>query len=91
MNAAAPGILVGSGRVPDEGGDVNDSQTLRDLVRSAREALAELGRARDAGPVGMDRFDWSADLLDELARVAIQRLLPARASPSVERKEATCS
>ena len=51
---------------------MNDSQTLRDLVRSAHEALAELGRARVACPVGMDRFDWSADVLDELARVAIQ-------------------
>ena len=51
---------------------MDDSQTLRDLVRSAHEALAELGRARVACPVGTDRFDWSADLLDELARVALQ-------------------
>jgi hypothetical protein len=51
---------------------VDDSQTLRGLVRSAHDALAELGRARVACPVGMDRFDWSADLLDELARVALQ-------------------
>jgi hypothetical protein len=51
---------------------VDDSQTLRDLVGNAHDALAELGRARVACPVGMDRFDWSADLLDELARVALQ-------------------
>jgi hypothetical protein len=51
---------------------VDESQTLRDLVRSAHEALAELGRARLACPAGVDRFDWSADLLDELARVALE-------------------
>jgi hypothetical protein len=51
---------------------VDEGDTLRDLVRSAHEALAELGRARVACPADVDRFDWSADLLDELARVALQ-------------------
>ncbi|MCD2193379.1 hypothetical protein LQ327_08270 [Actinomycetospora endophytica] len=51
---------------------MDDPSTLRDLVRSAHEALAELGRARHACPAGTDRFDWSADLLDELARVALE-------------------
>jgi hypothetical protein len=51
---------------------VDESQTLRDLVRGAHEALAELARARVACPAGVDRFDWSADLLDELARVALE-------------------
>jgi hypothetical protein len=51
---------------------VDEGQTLRDLVRSAHEALAELGRARVVCPADVDRFDWSADLLDELARVALE-------------------
>ena len=51
---------------------MDDGDTLRDLVRGAHEALAELGRARVACPADVDRFDWSADLLDELARVALQ-------------------
>jgi hypothetical protein len=50
---------------------VDDSETLRDLVGRAHEALSELGRARVACPAHVDRFDWSADLLDELARVAL--------------------
>jgi hypothetical protein len=51
---------------------VDDGDTLRDLVRSAHEALDRLGHARVACPADVDRFDWSADLLDELARVALQ-------------------
>ena len=51
---------------------MDDGDTLRDIVRSAHEALAQLGRARVACPADVDRFDWSADLLDELARVALQ-------------------
>lgn len=51
---------------------MDESHTLRDLVRSAHEALAELGRAGFACPADTDRFDWSADLLDELARVALE-------------------
>jgi hypothetical protein len=51
---------------------VDESQTLRDLVRGAHEALADLAGARDSCPAGVDRFDWSADLLDELARVALE-------------------
>ncbi|HEY2225124.1 hypothetical protein [Actinomycetospora sp.] len=52
--------------------DVDEGHELRGLVRNAHEALTELGRARLACPAGMDRFDWSADLLDELARVALE-------------------
>jgi hypothetical protein len=48
---------------------VDDGETLRNLVQGAREALAELGRV--SCPADVDRFDWSADLLDELARVAL--------------------
>ena len=51
---------------------MDDGDTLRDLVRGAHDALAELGRAPVACPADVDRFDWSADLLDELARVALQ-------------------
>ncbi len=51
---------------------MDDGQTLRDLVRRAHEALAELGRARVVCPADVDRFDWSADLLDELARIALE-------------------
>ena len=51
---------------------MDDGDTLRDLVHGAHEALAELGRARVACPAHVDRFDWSADLLDELARIALQ-------------------
>jgi hypothetical protein len=75
VNGPGPGI-------PDEGetgsrtlgtrSDVDDGDTLRDLVRGAHEALAELGHARVACPADVDRFDWSADLLDELARIALQ-------------------
>ena len=55
-----------------KGGVVDEGHTLRDLVRSAHDALAELGRAGVTCPEGTDRFDWSADLLDELARVALE-------------------
>jgi hypothetical protein len=51
---------------------VDEGQTARDLVRSAQQALAELVHARVACPANVDRFDWSADLLDELARVALE-------------------
>jgi predicted hydrocarbon binding protein len=51
---------------------LDESQTLRELVRTAHDALAELGRTGGRCPVGVDRFDWSADLLDELARVALE-------------------
>jgi hypothetical protein len=44
---------------------------LRGLVRGAHDALAELSRAHVSCPTDVDRFDWSADLLDELARVAL--------------------
>ncbi len=49
---------------------MDDGQTMRDLVRSAHEALAQLGRV--TCPADVDRFDWSADLLDELARIALE-------------------
>jgi hypothetical protein len=51
---------------------VDEVHSLRNLVRSAHDALAELGRAGVSCPEGTDRFDWSADLLDELARVALE-------------------
>jgi hypothetical protein len=51
---------------------VDEGQTVRDLVRSAQQALAELVHARVTCPADVDRFDWSADLLDELARVALE-------------------
>ena len=50
---------------------MDESQTLQGLVRRAHEALDELGRSHVACPTGTDPFDWSADLLDELARVAL--------------------
>lgn len=52
--------------------DDGATDRLRDLVHRAHEALAEAGRMRARCPAGVDRFDWSADLLDELARVALQ-------------------
>ena len=48
------------------------SLRVKELVRRAHQSLAELGRARVACPADVDRFDWSADLLDELARVALE-------------------
>ncbi|WP_018334341.1 hypothetical protein [Actinomycetospora chiangmaiensis] len=39
-------------------------------VREALEALRGLDAVRDARPAGIDRFFWSADVLDDLARVA---------------------
>ncbi|MCD2190558.1 hypothetical protein [Actinomycetospora soli] len=39
-------------------------------VREALDALQGLGALRDARPGGFDRFFWSADVLDDLARLA---------------------
>ena len=52
--------------------DDGETGRFRDLVHRAHEALAEVGRMQARCPEGVDRFDWSADLLDELARVALQ-------------------
>lgn len=72
VNAPGSGTPVGRSAVWDEERHVVESQTLRDLVRGARQALSDLGRARVACPADVDRFDWSADLLDELARIALE-------------------
>ncbi|MCD2188401.1 hypothetical protein [Actinomycetospora soli] len=52
--------------------DDDERRHLRDLVHRAHEALAEVTARRSGCPAGVDRFDWSADLLDELARIALQ-------------------
>lgn len=52
--------------------DDGETDRLRDLVHRAHEALAEVSRMQARCPAGVDRFDWSADVLDELARVALQ-------------------
>ena len=77
VNCPPRGIPVGDGgprHAGPGGGAVDDGETgrLRDLVHRAHEALAEVGRMQARCPAGVDRFDWSADLLDELARVALQ-------------------
>ncbi|MDL5154602.1 hypothetical protein [Actinomycetospora termitidis] len=52
--------------------DDADRARLRDLVHRAHEALGEVTAMQARCPADVDRFDWSADLLDELARVALQ-------------------
>ncbi|WP_433801109.1 hypothetical protein [Actinomycetospora sp. CA-084318] len=52
--------------------DDDERRHLRDLVHRAHEALGEVTARQARCPAGVDRFDWSADLLDELARVALQ-------------------
>lgn len=39
-------------------------------AREALEALRGLHALRDGRPTGIDRFVWSADVLDDLARLA---------------------
>jgi hypothetical protein len=41
------------------------------LARQASEALAEMLAHSHAHPAGPDRFDWSSDALDELARAVV--------------------
>ncbi|GAA4919764.1 hypothetical protein EV188_103190 [Actinomycetospora succinea] len=41
------------------------------LARQASEALAEMLEHSGAHPSGPDRFDWSSDALDELARAVV--------------------
>lgn len=52
--------------------DDQERRHLRDLVRRAHASLAEVAEMQARCPAGVDRFDWSADLLDDLARVALQ-------------------
>jgi hypothetical protein len=57
-----------------EAGLVDDEERrhLRDLVHQAHVALSAVAERGSECPAGVDRFDWTADLLDELARVALQ-------------------
>lgn len=52
--------------------DDGESDRLRELVHRAHEALAEVVQMQARCPEDVDRFDWSADALDDLARVALQ-------------------
>ncbi|MEJ2869657.1 hypothetical protein WCD74_17925 [Actinomycetospora sp. OC33-EN08] len=52
--------------------DDEERTRLRDLVHRAHEALGEIVEMQARCPADVDRFDWSADLLDGLARVALQ-------------------
>jgi hypothetical protein len=52
--------------------DDDGRRHLRELVHRAHTALAEAAEVQAGCPAGVDRFDWSADLLDELARIALQ-------------------
>jgi hypothetical protein len=70
--SACRALPTGRSAISDEERHVDEGRTLRELVHSAHRALAELGSARVACPANVDRFDWSADLLDELARVALE-------------------
>lgn len=47
-------------------------ETTLELARRAAEALRAITeRAESTCPPGADRFDWSADVLDELARAIV--------------------
>lgn len=52
--------------------DDEGRRRLTELVRRAHETLGEVTEMQARCPDGVDRFDWSADLLDDLARIALQ-------------------
>lgn len=51
--------------------DVHKDEAAARLARQASEALAEMLEHGRAHPTGPDRFDWSSDALDELARAVV--------------------
>ncbi|MFC5141731.1 hypothetical protein ACFPK1_26075 [Actinomycetospora rhizophila] len=51
--------------------DVHKDEAAARLARQASDALAELLEHSRAHPTGPDRFDWSSDALDELARAVL--------------------
>lgn len=48
--------------------DVQKDEAAARLARQASDALAEMLDHIRSGPATADRFDWSSDALDELAR-----------------------
>jgi hypothetical protein len=48
--------------------DVQKDEAAARLARQASDALAEMLEHVRARPASSDRFDWSSDALDELAR-----------------------
>lgn len=51
--------------------DVHRDEAAARLARQASDALAEMLEHSRAHPAGPDRFDWSSDALDELARAVL--------------------
>lgn len=51
--------------------DVHKDEAAARLARQASDALAELLEHSRDHPTGPDRFDWSSDALDELARAVL--------------------
>ena len=51
--------------------DVHKDEAAARLARQASDALAEMLEHSRAHPTGPDRFDWSSDALDELARAVV--------------------
>jgi hypothetical protein len=51
--------------------DVHRDEAAARFARQASDALAEMLEHSSAHPAGPDRFDWSSDALDELARAVV--------------------
>lgn len=51
--------------------DVHKDEAAARLARQASDALAEMLEHSRAHPADADRFDWSSDALDELARAVL--------------------
>jgi len=51
--------------------DVHKDEATARLARQVTDALADMLEHGPSRPPGVDRFDWSSDTLDELARAVV--------------------
>ena len=51
--------------------DVQKDEAAERLARQVTEALSDMLEHGSARPAHVDRFDWSSDTLDELARAVV--------------------
>lgn len=51
--------------------DVHKDEAAERLARQVTDALTEMLEHGPSRPAGVDRFDWSSDTLDELARAVV--------------------
>jgi hypothetical protein len=51
--------------------DVQENEAAVRLARQVTDALSELLEDDQPRPVGVDRFDWNSNTLDELARAVV--------------------